>query len=390
MSKLLNSTGYAVYNTDIVSAAGCYVYDSNGKQYLDLEAGVWALPLGHCDSDINMAMHQQIDTIMHCGYKYNHPVTEKCAQKLLTISNLEGGKCVFLTSGSEAVEYGIQLAKKIRPNKKCICLKDQYLSAYGDCMQQSNQKWISIEWDYHDTKTLDEYYEELSCSIDFSEVGIFVFEPGNSSGLVKLPPKNLVQAIAQLSNENEVIILVDEVTCGIGRTGKWFGYMHYNLNPHLIAVGKGIGNGYPVSAIIIEAGTSLEAEKANFHYAQSHQNDPFGCSVAYEVLTKIEQCNIISNSNTVASHFLEKYKELQLELPIISEIRSIGLLICIELSSYVSSSIMIEIEKKLFDQGFIVGVKPNERVIRTYCPLIITIEMVNQYINTLRSLLITL
>ena len=118
-------------------------------------------------------MHQQIDTIMHCGYKYNHAVTEKCAQKLLTISKLEGGKCVFLTSGSEAVEYGIQLAKKIRPNKKCICLKDQYLSAYGDCMQKSDQEWITLEWDYNDKKTLVEYYDEISSSINFTEVGVF-------------------------------------------------------------------------------------------------------------------------------------------------------------------------------------------------------------------------
>lgn len=390
MSNLLNSTGYIVYNTDIVHAAGCYVYDSSGKQYLDLEAGVWALPLGHCDSDINTAMHQQIDTIMHCGYKYNHAVTEKCAQKLLTISKLEGGKCVFLTSGSEAVEYGIQLAKKIRPNKKCICLKDQYLSAYGDCMQKSDQEWITLEWDYNDKKTLVEYYDEISSSINFTEVGVFVFEPGNSSGFVKLPPKNLVQAIAQLSKEHDVIILVDEVTCGIGRTGKWFGYMHYNLNPHIIAVGKGIGNGYPVSAVIIEASTSLEAEKVNFHFAQSHQNDPFGCRIAYEVLSKIEQCDIISKSNTVAKHFLKKYHELQHELPMIFEIRNIGLLICIELSGSISSSTMIEIEKKLFHQGFIVGVKPKERVIRTYCPLIVTPEMVDRYINTLRDILLTL
>lgn len=132
--------------------------------------------------------------------------------------------------------------------------------------------------------------------------------------------------------------------------------MYYNLNPHIIAVGKGIGNGYPVSAVIIKASTSQEAEKVNFHFAQSYQNDPFGCRVAYEVLSKNEQCDIISKSNSVAKHFLEKYRELQRVLPIISEIRSIGLLICIELSDSTLSSTMIEIEKKLFHQGFIVGI----------------------------------
>lgn len=139
MSNLFNSTGYAVYEEDMVSGSGCYVFDRKGKKYLDMEAGVWALPLGHCDPDINKAIHNQIDKMMHCGYKYNTEIAEKCARKLLQITEMEGGKCVFLTSGSEAVEYGIQLAKAIRPGKKCVSLKNQYLSAYGSGMTKDER-----------------------------------------------------------------------------------------------------------------------------------------------------------------------------------------------------------------------------------------------------------
>lgn len=325
--------------------------------------------------------------MMHCGYKYNDQIAEKCAHKLTQIVGFNGGKCVFLTSGSEAVEYGVQLAKSIRPNKKCVCLKDQYLSTYGICMQKSRQGWDFVEWDYRDSKSVEQYYDEISSAIDFSEVGAFVFEPGNSSGLVKLPPKNLVQALASLAAENNVVIVVDEVTCGIGRTGKWFGYMHYDLHPHIIAAGKGIGNGYPVSAVIIEASTTAEAEKNNFHYAQSHQNDPLGCRVAYEVLSKIEREHLLDATNEVAAYFLEKYREVHREFPIVSEVRGIGLLLCIELSHAVSCEAMLGIESSLFEQGFVVGVKPQERVIRAYCPLIVTTEMINQFIDALKNVL---
>ena len=96
MSNLFNSTGYAVYEEDMVSGSGCYVFDRKGKKYLDMEAGVWALPLGHCDPDINKAIHNQIDKMMHCGYKYNTEIAEKCARKLLQITEMEGGKCVSI------------------------------------------------------------------------------------------------------------------------------------------------------------------------------------------------------------------------------------------------------------------------------------------------------
>lgn len=384
---LFNSTGYRTYNKNIINANGCYVFDNCGNKYLDLEAGVWTLPLGHCDDDINKAIHQQVDTLIHCGYKYSHQIAEGCANKLLTITGLKNGKCVFLSSGSEAVEYGVQLAKSIRSNKKCICLENQYLSAYGSCKQQYEQEWEFVEWDYRATKSVEQFYNDLSLAIDFSKVGVFVFEPGNSSGLVKLPPKNLVTALSLLCAENNVIIVVDEITCGVGRTGKWFGYMHYEMQPHIIAVGKGLGNGYPISCVVIEENAAIDAQKVNFHYAQSHQNDPLGCRVAYEVLTKIEQKQLLEKTNEVASYFMKRYKELQQKYPIISEIRGIGLLLCIELSVNVSCEAMLDIEKSLFEQGFIVGIKPNERVIRTYCPLIIESKMIDEYISALKNIL---
>ncbi len=387
MGVLFNSTGYKVYNENIVKAKGCYVFDNNGNKYLDLESGVWTLPLGHCDDDINKAIHQQVDNLIHCGYKYNHKIVEESANKLLTITGLKDGKCVFLSSGSEAVEYAVQLAKSIRPNKKCICLKNQYLSAYGSCMQTSEQEWEFIEWEYCSTKSVEQYYSDISRAIDFSKVGVFVFEPGNSSGLVKLPPKNLVLALSLLCVKNNVVIVVDEITCGVGRTGKWFGYMHYDIEPHIIAVGKGLGNGYPVSSVVIEANTAIEAQKVNFHYAQSHQNDPLGCRVALEVLTKIEQEQLLNHANKASSYLYEKYKEVQQEFDIVSDIRGIGLLMCIELSHDVTCESMLEIEKNLFEQGFIVGIKVNERVIRTYCPLIVTTEMINEYVAALKNVL---
>lgn len=386
-SNILKSTVCRMYSPEMSRAAGCYVYDESGNRYLDLESGVWALPLGHCDPDINRALHEQIEIMSHCGYRYGQSIVEVCAEKLLEINHFEDGKCVFLSSGSEAVEYGTLLAKFLKPGKKCMCLKNQYFSAYGCSVPNQEKDWAFVEWDDSENKSIEEYKTILSQSIDFSDIGVFVFEPGNSSGLVKLPPENLVAALQFFCERHKILIVVDEVTTGIGRTGKWFGYMHYPICPDIVAAGKGLGNGYPVSAVIVKREVAEEAVKCGFHYAQSHQNDPLGCRVAYEVLCKIEKNHLLQHVLEQSDYFVEGYQRLNTKIPVIAEIRRVGLLLCVELIPEISVDRMSMIEEALFDKGMIVAVIPADRVIRTYCPLIISKDMIDSYFSALESVL---
>ncbi len=193
----------------------------------------------------------------------------------------------------------------------------------------------------------------------------------------------------QICKENDIVIVVDEVTTGIGRTGKWFGYMYYDIKPDIIACGKGLGNGYPVSAIIIDEHVAMKATESNFLFALSHQNDPMGARVAYEVLTQIEDRDILTNTVQMGEYLKNAYRTLQKECPIISEIRGRGLLICIELSECLTKEPMTRIDELLFEKGIIAGVKIKERVIRTYCPLVITAEIIDVYIETLKQVLNT-
>lgn len=386
-SNILKSTRCRMYSPEMSRAAGCYVYDESGNRYLDLESGVWALPLGHCDPDINKALHEQIEIMSHCGYRYGQSIVEVCAEKLLEINHFEDGKCVFLSSSREAVEYGVLLAKFLKPGKKCMCLKNQYFSAYGCSVPNQEKDWVFVEWDDCEDKSIEEYKSLLSQLFDFSEIGVFVFEPGNSSGLVKLPPKNLVAALQFFCERHNILIVVDEVTTGIGRTGKWFGYMHYPICPDIVAAGKGLGNGYPVSAVIVKREVAEEAVKCGFHYAQSHQNDPLGCRVAYEVLRKIEKNHLLQHVSEQSDYFVEGYQRLNTKIPVIAEIRHVGLQLCVELNPEISADCMCMIEEALFDRGMIVAVMPADRVIRTYCPLIISKDMIDSYLAALESVL---
>lgn len=382
---IFNSTGCNQYHDNITDSKGCYVFDDFGNKYLDLEAGVWCLPLGHKHPRIVKCIKEQIDQIAHVNYRYNHEITEKAARKLIDITGIENGNCIFLSSGSEAVDTGIRISKCLLPNKKCLCLTNQYLSAYGYGANTETDDWIKVPWQYDEVKTESEWLEVLS-SIDFEIVGVFVFEAGNSSGLVKLPPKNLVRLIAEKVHQVNGLIVVDEVTCGIGRTGKWFGYMHYELKPDIVAIGKGLGNGYPVSAIVFKDKIAEELRNINFRYAQSHQNDPLGCRVAYEVLKQIEQNDMLIKVNELGEYLRKSVSELLKEYTFIKEIRGIGLMNCIQFSDDVTPENMIKIEEYFFDKKIIVGINPVAKCLRIYTPFIIDTRIIDTFINELKCI----
>lgn len=383
MSYIYNSTGYKMFNGNIINSRGCYIFDKEGNRYLDMESGVWCLPLGHKHPKIMTAMQEQMSRLCHVGYKYNDVIVEKAAKKLVEIAKMPTGKCVFLSSGSEAVEYGIQLAKVLRPTKKCLCLENQYLSAYGYGGNLMNSDWIRIPWNDQVDKSIEDWTNDLKSTIDFNSIGVFVFEAGNSSGLVKLPPYNLVKALNLILKEIGALIVVNEITCGIGRTGKWFGYMHYEIIPDIIAVGKGLGNGYPVSAVIIKDDVVANVEQTDFHYAQSHQNDPLGCSIALAVLTTIEEENLLEKTKLMGEYFRQEYRKLKQKHSVIKEVRGIGFLNSIEFSDKIEESHLEQLENNLYTRGFIVAMKAKDKVLRTYNPLILEKDMIDSFIDSL-------
>ena len=221
--KTINSSGYRVFEENIVSGNGTKVFNELDESFIDFEAGVWSLPLGHNPKSVNDVIIEQLKLISHVGYLYNSKIVDNTADLLLKINNIDDGKCVFLSSGSEAIEYAVQVAKKVFPDKKGCRLKNFYLSAYGVASNQ-NSDWIDID------DNLDD--------IDFKNLGHFLFEPGNYSGLVKLPNKELIKDIVSRIKKNNGIVIVDEVTTGFGRTGELFGYMHYSFVPDIIVLGK--------------------------------------------------------------------------------------------------------------------------------------------------------
>jgi acetylornithine aminotransferase len=382
MEYILDCTGHKLLVPDIAKSDGVYLYDSGGKRYMDLESGVWCAALGHKNRRINAAIKNQVDRIMHVGFCYSSEIVDKAAQSLLTIANFNTGKCVFLSSGSEAIEILRQVSKNLSGNgHKTITLHDAYLGSYSSVINR-DQNWFSFDWKKCETcptkDTCDFGCEALqSIPKDVSE---FVFEPGSASGFVRFPPKALIQKIAKIVRKNNGKVIANEVTTGIGRTGKWFGYQHYEIEPDMIAVGKGIGNGYPVSAALVNRATANELKESSFDYMQGHQNDPLGAAVVKEVIQTINDNSLISDAQRKGLIFNSKLKSL-IDGEVMVGVRSRGLMFAIDLAS---EKITSEIYDDLIEHGYIVCNRGS--FLRVDPPLIITEEQFGEFVEALSSI----
>lgn len=387
MQHLIFSTTHSLKLNNIVSARNCTLTDTGGNTFTDMESGVWCTSIGHNHPKICKILHEQVDKIWHTGFNYCNPIIEEAALAVLEITNMPGGKCEFLSSGSEAVEYGMRIARTLSSKPLAFTFADSYFGAYGDAVVKQQDKWY--------------VYDRLNCSchhpdgctghcsdfeqIPFDRVGIFLFEPGSSYGLVRFPLESLIEKIASRIKENKGLVVVNEITTGIGRTGKWMGFMHYNINPDIVAMGKGIGNGYPVSVVAINEQAATLLEDKSFLYSQSHQNDPLGAAVAKGVIETIREENLIEKGNDKGGFLISELRKLKSAYPLIKSIRGRGLMIVIELERDAD-----EVFDGLLNAGFLLARRAGTQVLRLDPALTVEESDLTAFLQVLNILLANL
>lgn len=390
MKPVLRCSGYELLVTDMVRARNCYLYDAGDRRYIDFEAGVWCTVLGHNHRRVNHIIRTQIEQIVHVGYRYTTAVVAETAGEVLDSVGLFGGKCIFLSSGSEAVEFGVQITRRLTERPLLLTLSDSYLAAYGSAGRKNPAEWVVFDW----SACADCPYPDgcdPGCSrlqeIPFESIGGLVFEPGNSSGLVRLPPSRLVQRLVGLVKEQQGLVVVDEVTTGFGRTGAWYGFQHYALQPDIVALGKGLGNGYPVSAVAMTHDVAGRLENSAFRYAQSHQNDPLGCAIAKEVMSVIKDEGLIQRSSQVGTYFVRELEKLAKRHRLVKQVRGRGLMIAVEFERDDERFSLASAQRELFERGFVVGYKPAANLLRFYPALTIAQDDIAQLLENLDQIL---
>jgi acetylornithine aminotransferase len=339
------------------------------------------MSVGHKNPQVNETISNQIDSIIQSGFSYSSPIVDSAAERVLEITGLYGGKCVFLSSGSEAIEIGRQISNHLTGFNLSMTLHDSYLGAYSSVSDRS-RGWFLFDW-----TTCENCQLKNNCTRDCGllkqipeGISEFIFEPGSSSGYVRFPPESLIKNLIEIVRENGGKILVNEVTTGIGRTGKWFGYQHYDIIPDLIAIGKGIGNGYPVSVAVLSETMIKELGRRPFKYSQSHQNDPLGASVVKVVIDIIEEAGLISQTQLKGARFLGQLEHF-VDGEILKGVRGRGLMIAVDVCD---QKLTERICNELIDQGYIVGNRGS--FIRIDPPLTITEDEFDSFIDAFEGI----
>jgi acetylornithine/N-succinyldiaminopimelate aminotransferase len=392
MSHVLECSGYSIVKNDIFKTKDCYLYDSQKRKYIDFEAGVWCTSLGHSNDKINHVIKEQVDRIIHLGFRYTNDIVEKAALKVLETTTFNEGKCIFLSSGSEAVEFGVQIARLITKKTLLMTLSGSYLSAYGSSGKKSNKEWYIFDWEKCMSCTYKKYCNPecpLLKKIPFEKIGGFVFESGCAGGLIKFPPMQLVRAFETGIKLNRGLIVVDEVTTGMGRTGTWYGFEHYNMHPDIISLGKGIGNGYPVSAVAMSKKIANALEREGFHYAQSHQNNALGCAIVKEVIQSIQDKRLVEKSKKIGDILINNLKTLQEKHSCIKEVRGRGLMVGVEFKNNCDGFSLETIYHKMIERGFIIGYKPVANLFRFLPALVIKEKDIENMLRNLEEILET-
>ncbi len=381
---------HEMVKSDLVQARDCLLFDADGRTFVDFEAGVWCANLGHGHSQVLDVIRTQSERLAHIGYRYTNETAEHAAVSVLSILGRAEGRCLFLSSGSEAVEFAVGVARRVTKRPLLLTLAGAYLSAYGSAGAQSPDAWHRLPWSECEicpiSETCDRDCAHLE-TIPFRHVGGFVFDSGNMHGTVRFPPTGLVRRLTERVRENGGLVVANEITTGMGRTGTWFGFEHYKLEPDLVALGKGLGNGYPVSAVALTPAVADRIELSDYRYVQSHQNDPLACAVAVAVIDTMNREGLVDRSRQVGAWFLDRLRSLSSRTEAVRSVRGRGLMIVLELDSdLVSASSAYE---ELLRRRFLVGLHDKANLLRFYPPLTIGEREIERLIEALTEILPT-
>jgi len=397
MSRLLWYPGHELFLDDVVRAGNCSLWDAQGRRYVDLESGVWCTALGHAHPRLLRVLAEQAGRIAHTGFAYASPVVEEAAEEVLALLGFEGGRCVFLCSGSEAVEYGVRVAQAASaPRTRFLTMADSYFGAYGSAHGRSRETWHDFDWSGCAACAGCPPACPPDCprwaAVPWDRIGGFLFEPGSSSGFVRFPPAGLIRSIAQAVRDAGGLVLVNEVTTGTGRTGEWFGFQHYGLRPDVVALGKGIGNGYPVAVAAFAPGVIDRLGGEPPRYAQSHQNDPLGAAIVREVIRTIREERLIERGREIGAAFVAGLERVRERTGRIRAIRGRGMMIAIDLEPGpqdrpAAAAEAARVHRELFRRGFLVERRPDSATLRIDPALTVEREDLEAFLRVFEEVL---
>jgi acetylornithine/N-succinyldiaminopimelate aminotransferase len=363
---------------------GCYLYSTIGKKYLDFVQGIAVNSLGHSNSHLIKAINKQAKKLWHVSNVFIIPEQEQLAKKLTKKTFADA--VLFQNSGAEATEAAIKVARRYfysigQPKKnRVLCVNNSFHGRTLATIFASNSKKMT-EGFYPKVDGFDHFnfgdHKDLEKKITNKTAAIMV-ETIMGEGGIKVIPSFCLKELRKICNKKNILLILDEVQCGIGRTGKFFAFEHAMIKPDIVPIAKGIGGGFPIGAVLMN---KKVANSMTFGtHGSTFGGNPLAMSVGNAVLDKIFKKGFLINVANISKYFHLKLEKLKNEFPkVIKEIRGKGLLIGIQL--FEDQTKFIE---KLMDNKLLT-VRAAENVVRILPPLIVEKQDIDLAIEILKK-----
>ena len=365
MSALANN--YKRKNISFTKGKGSFLISSSGKKYLDFVQGIAVNSLGHSHPALIKAINKQSKKVWHVSNAFKIPEGEILAKRL--VKKTFADSIIFQNSGAEATETAIKVARRYfyskgKPNKnRIICIKNSFHGRTIAAIHASGSKKMTEgfgpkipgfdHFEFGDHKKLKNLLNRNTAAI--------MIETVMGEGGIKVIPNWCIKEIRKICNQKDILLILDEVQCGIGRSGKFFAFEYANVKPDIVPIAKGIGGGFPIGAVLMTKKVS-KAMKPGTH-GSTFGGNPLAMVVGNAVMDQINK-NLLKNVNKMSKYFIHGLNEMKINYPnIIKEVRGVGLLIGLQLFNDQTKFI-----EKLMDNKLLT-IRAAENVIRILPPL---------------------
>ncbi len=377
---------YSRYPVAIVRGEGATVWDADGKEYLDLAAGLGTSNLGHCHPRVVEAIAHQASRLLHVSNLYHIEDQVRLAEALVERSFAE--RAFFCNSGAEANEAAIKLARKVARDRsehdryEIIVMENSFHGRTMATLSATGQAKVREDFEpllegfrfvpFNDLQALEAAVTERTCAV--------LVEPIQGEGGVIVPDEGYLPGLRRLCDARDLLLVYDEIQTGFGRTGHLFAYEAFGAPPHIITVAKSLGGGVPIGAMLTT--DDLAQHLGPGTHASTFGGNPLVCAAALAALETLETEQLMANARKVGAYFRQRLEELQARHQAVREVRGLGLMIGVELDRDARPFLLNALER-----GVIINC-PKETVWRFLPPLVITEADVDRAVGVLDELLV--
>ncbi len=394
------------HDISLVRGHECTVWDADGNAYTDMLSGVWCSILGHSHPRLVACVGEQVSKIAHVGVGFGSQEVEDAMSALSQILPAELNRVLFLNTGSEAVELGLKLARAATARDGIVVMQNGYYGATNYALSLSEAgrgaPYLTepdgiIRLPFPDCSCCaygkSTPCDEFCCVHSVEEhirktrarVAAVMYEPALGAGIL-VPPPGYATRLRRLASSLDALLIAEEVTTGMGRLGCWFGFMQDGVVPDILVVGKAIGAGLPVAAVITTDQIETLCKAVNLRHVQSHQNDPYSARIASTVISVIREECLLTRVDEIGRRLTTGLRLIAERVPHVREVRGKGAMIGIKLHES-TPNLGSRIWSRLLEAGFITDLHAATGTIRLFPPYVLSEAEIDRFLDAFSAAL---